>query len=320
MPLVSIITPCYNYGRYLSETLDSLLSQTYQNWECIIVNDGSSDDTEDVALKYVAVDDRFVYVHQENKGLPGARNTALARAKGKYIQLLDADDLIERDKLLLQVELMENTGNIDLVYSSMMLFNSNAKIREFTPFVLSNNVQPSGKNESIITALVDDTFFLPGCVIFRRSLYEQVGSFNESLYGLEDWNYWSRAALLGKEFFGDKRVGTRLLCRDHDANMSKAYVKMLKSRIQARSHIIKVTKELRDSKRLTVGSQFIRNILKQHKLRLLNDEYQYHFHYGKKHLGLQAILKYSLYSGQPFLILKKAFSSLKTHENPAIVI
>ncbi|RYX81126.1 glycosyltransferase family 2 protein, partial [bacterium] len=92
--LVTIITPCYNYGKFLAEALDSLLLQTYSNWECIIVNDGSIDNTDEVALQYTAKDQRFKYINQKNGGLPNARNSALKIAQGKYIQLLDADDLL----------------------------------------------------------------------------------------------------------------------------------------------------------------------------------------------------------------------------------
>lgn len=73
--LVSIIVPCFNQAHFLPETLDSLLNQTYQNWECIIVDDGSTDDTKKIAEEYEKRDDRFRYIYQENKGLPGARNT-----------------------------------------------------------------------------------------------------------------------------------------------------------------------------------------------------------------------------------------------------
>ncbi len=311
-PLVSIITPCFNYGRYLSETLECLLAQSYIDWECIIINDGSTDITEEVGLKYSTLDSRIIYKYQANTGLPGARNAALRLAKGKYIQLLDADDLIEKDKLRLQVDLMETNPNIDLVYSSMKLFNSGSENREYRNFILPNNTQPSGKNEIIINALLEDTFFLPGCVIFRKSFYEKTGYFNEQLYGLEDWNYWSRAALLGLEFYADKRSGTSLLCRDHDANMSKVYPKMLQSRIQARLHIIEITESLQASNKLTVDDIFINVILKKHKLLLLLDEYQYYFHYGSKYAGMKALFKYSLYSGKPFYIFEKLLSKVKS--------
>lgn len=310
-PLITIITPCYNYGIFLPETLNCLLAQTYTNWECIIINDGSKDNTEQVALKYANSDHRFRYIYQENIGLAGARNNALSKANGDYIQLLDADDLLEPEKLQLQVDLLESQENISLVYSSMMIFKSDSNTREYRNFILPNNVHPSGKNEVIINAFLEDTFFLPGCVFFRKELYNKTGNFNESLYGLEDWNYWSRAALLGFEFYSDQRPGTRLLCRDHDANMSKAYEKMLKSRLQARTHIIQVTEDLKLQKKLQVSNNFIDGILKKHHLLLLLDEYQYYFHYENKWTGIKALIQYSLQSGKPLYIFEKLYSKLK---------
>lgn len=310
IPLVSIITPCYNYGIFLPETLDSLIAQSYTNWECIIINDGSKDNTEEIGLKYAQFDSRIKYYYQDNTGLAGARNAALRIAKGKYIQLLDADDLIQPEKLKLQVELIELNPAIDLIYSSMKLFKSDANVRVYNDFYLPNNITPSGKNEMIVNALLDDTFFLPGCVFFKKELYEKTGNFNESLYGLEDWNYWSRAALLGFEFYSDQREGTKLLCRDHDDNMSKVHDKMLKSRMQARSHIVQIINELQLQKKLQLDNNFIKTILKEHQLLLLLDEYQYYFHYDNKLAGLIALIKYSFRSGKPFYLFNKLLSKL----------
>ncbi len=310
-PLISIITPCYNYGKFLPETLENILEQTYQNWECIIVNDGSTDNTEEVCLSYVKIDERFKYIYQDNKGLSGARNTALNHAQGKYVQLLDSDDLLEPNKLNLQVQLFEVNLNIDLIYSKITMFESDDANRTYTPFNLPNNIQPSGKNEQIISALVTDNFFLPGCVIFRTELFKQVGNFDENLYGLEDWDYWARAALLGKEFYYDNSEGTKLRSRNHQSNMSKVYNKMLLSRIQARLNIIEITEKLRNQNKLKVSIDFINKILKKHKLLLLLDEYQYHLHYGKKLVGVKAFIKYSFFAKKPFFIFERLLIALK---------
>ena len=94
-PLVSIITPCYNQAQYLSEALDSVLRQTFANWECIIVNDCSSDNTEEVAMSYCNKDARFRYCPLDhNQGLCTARNNGIGMSSGKYILPLDADDII----------------------------------------------------------------------------------------------------------------------------------------------------------------------------------------------------------------------------------
>ena len=85
-PKVSVIVPCYNQAQFLAETLDSVLAQTHENWECIIVNDGSTDNTETVAMDYCDRDKRFVYLKKENGGLSSARNAGLDIAQGDYVQ------------------------------------------------------------------------------------------------------------------------------------------------------------------------------------------------------------------------------------------
>lgn len=92
--MISIILPCYNQGIYLGEALESIIKQTYRNWEAIIVNDGSSDCTEEVALEYVAKDSRIHYFAQENKGVSAARNLGIEKALGKFVLPLDPDDMI----------------------------------------------------------------------------------------------------------------------------------------------------------------------------------------------------------------------------------
>ncbi|WP_419803143.1 glycosyltransferase family 2 protein [Mucilaginibacter sp.] len=311
-PLVSIITPCYNYGRYLGETLQSLINQTYQNWECIVVNDGSSDNTEEVANAFARSDNRFIYISQSNKGLPGARNTALARSAGKYIQLLDADDFLEVDKLRLQVELLEANKSIDFVYSEMLIFSSEAKERVFLLFKLPNDLGVSGRNELVINALIIDTFFLPGCVIFRRLIYETIGGFNETLYGLEDWEYWSRTALSGFYFHFDDRPGTHLLVRDHDSNMSKVRDKMLLSRIVARNSIIDFIALCITCDSSFVNNSYITKLLSMHRILLSKEIYEYNIHYGDKVLAIKELIKYSIKSRKPFYPIYKVIRIIQS--------
>ncbi len=96
---VSVIIPCYNQAFFLKEAVASVLAQTYTNWECIIINDGSTDNTEEVTKELIKDDGRFIYKKQINKGLPGARNAGLELCTGEFIQLLDADDALHPQKL-----------------------------------------------------------------------------------------------------------------------------------------------------------------------------------------------------------------------------
>jgi glycosyltransferase involved in cell wall biosynthesis len=117
-PLVTVIIPAYNYGCFISETLDSLLAQSYQNWECTIVDDGSTDNTREVIAHYLSRDRRFSSIRQANRGASGARNTGLRSAQGKYIKFLDADDLLERRKIEHHVKYLDDHPQVDIVYGS----------------------------------------------------------------------------------------------------------------------------------------------------------------------------------------------------------
>src|SRR4030042_5732999 len=107
-PLVSIIIPCFNQAQYLNEALDSIMNQTYSNWECIIVNDGSQDNTDELAKNWNKRDERFRYIKKENGGPSAARNTGLKIAKGEYIQFLDADDILECNKIEHQINYLNS--------------------------------------------------------------------------------------------------------------------------------------------------------------------------------------------------------------------
>src|SRR6266852_191572 len=131
--LVSVIITSYNYGHFIAQALDSVLAQTYSNWECIVVDDGSTDNTREVVERYAEANPRIRYFWQENQRLAAARNTGIAKSSGEYFQFLDADDLIERRKLECQVEVLEHHQEIDIVYGDVRYIASeNSDQRLFT--------------------------------------------------------------------------------------------------------------------------------------------------------------------------------------------
>lgn len=119
-PAVSVIIPVYNTERYLHVSLDSLLKQTFEDWEAICVNDGSTDSSEQILQEYAAKDNRFMIISEPNSGQSVARNTALAAAKGKYIAFLDADDRISDNFLKILYDAAEAT-NADIAIASIQL-------------------------------------------------------------------------------------------------------------------------------------------------------------------------------------------------------
>src|SRR4030042_4369188 len=113
-PKVSVIIPTFNHGHYIKKAIDSLLNQTYKDFETIIIDDGSRDNTKDIVASYGNV---VRYIYQENKGLPHARNTGIAAARGIYVAFLDADDYFEEKNLEKKVSFLETHSNIDWVFS-----------------------------------------------------------------------------------------------------------------------------------------------------------------------------------------------------------
>lgn len=126
-PLVSIVTPCYNSENYISETIESVINQTYSNWEMIIVDDISFDNSIEIIKKYCEKDSRIkYYILEEKGGASLARNKAIRESKGKYIAFLDSDDLWKEEKLEKQVKFMEE-NNYDFTYHNYELINENSK-------------------------------------------------------------------------------------------------------------------------------------------------------------------------------------------------
>src|SRR5690606_6866496 len=128
-PLVSIIIPTYNRAHLIGETLDSVLAQTYQNWECIVVDDGSTDATDKMMAEYMAKDARFQYHHRPKDRLSGgnaARNYGFEVSKGEYIQWFDSDDLMLPEKLAIKVNSIEK-NDVDFVISKTKYFNKEKK-------------------------------------------------------------------------------------------------------------------------------------------------------------------------------------------------
>ncbi len=187
LPLISIITPCYNYAHFLPETIDSVLQQKYSHLECIIVNDGSSDNTEEIAQKYCQLDARVKYVKQENQGLPSARNTGISMAKGKYILPLDSDDKIAPDYASKAVKVLESNPNMGIVYCETKFFGS--MTRKF-------NLKPYSLPEILICNLI------PHAAFFRKDDWVAGGGYNVNMkLGWEDYDFWLSIIELGREVY-----------------------------------------------------------------------------------------------------------------------
>jgi len=238
--LVSIIVPCYNDGVFLAEALSSLLLQQYTQWECVIVDDGSTDTTKEVALKYCKEDKRFQYIFQHNKGLSAARNTGIRNAQGDYFQLLDADDVMIVGKIALQVDYLEAHSEVDLIYSEVRYFRSEAR------HVLSRSIDMtdtqwmpavSGKGSTILETLVGKNIMVCNSPLIRKKVVDEIGLFDEKLRSLEDWDYWLRVAMKDFNFHFDNRAECYALVRSRGGSMQSNYNRMNSAKFRIRRKI-----------------------------------------------------------------------------------
>jgi glycosyltransferase involved in cell wall biosynthesis len=187
---VSVYTPTYNYGRFLGEAIQSVLDQTFQDWELIVVDDGSTDGTREVVDAFA--DPRIHYVYQENQGNPAARNTALRLARGEYVACLDADDAWFPEKLEKQVAKLDSLPpTVGLVYGNVYLFSDEdgSIIQRF----LEIQIPPRGRVFKKL--LPNEGYFIHDtAALIRREVFDRVGLYDESLLRFQDWEMWVRIA------------------------------------------------------------------------------------------------------------------------------
>ena len=236
-PLVSVIVPTYNYGRFIGETLECLRAQTYANWECIIVDDGSTDDTAEQVARFMERDARFKFLRQENARQAAAKNNGLRNSAGQYIQFLDADDLIEPRKFEQQVEYLERRPEIDIIYGSMRYFTTeDPSDRLYWVWGENKPWMPevSGSGKEVLAALVQQNIMVINSPLIRRSVVDAVGLFDNGLPPAEDWDYWLRCAVAGMHFQFEDSPGTLALVRWHSSSSShdrrRMYISMLSIR------------------------------------------------------------------------------------------
>jgi glycosyltransferase involved in cell wall biosynthesis len=187
LPLVSIVLPVYNGGDHLKEAIESILGQTYSNFEFIILNDGSTDDSEKVILSYR--DKRIRYAKHKNCGLAGTLNRGLEMSAGKYIARQDQDDISYKDRISKQVEFLEKNESILLLGTHARIFFDDSKKYK----VHDHSTRPS----LLKFDLMFDNPFVHSTVMFRRKDIETIGFYNTDRSYYEDYELWSRFSAKG---------------------------------------------------------------------------------------------------------------------------
>lgn len=190
IPKVSVVIPVYNGEKFLSEAIESVINQTYSNWEIIVVNDGSTDGSIDILSNYNRkLSWKFYVINQKNYGPSIARNRAITKAKGEYIAFLDSDDTWLPEKLKKQVEFLELNRNIVLVYSDCYIIDSNGSMEENNYFYRTKPFK--GKT---LHNLLNNNFIPTSTVILRRRILNDIGLFNIKFRISQDYDLWLRIA------------------------------------------------------------------------------------------------------------------------------
>jgi len=186
MPEISVIIPCYNQGQYLDEAVDSVMAQTFKDYEIIIVNDGSTDrNTVEILKSYSKPKTRVI--HTENKGLASARNTAIKEANGKYILPLDADDKIGSEYCAKAVEILNKEKNMGIVYCEAKLFGDKKG---------KWNIPEYSLEKMLLCNLIFAS------ALFKKEDWEKTGGYNSNMKaGWEDWDFWLSIIDLGRKVY-----------------------------------------------------------------------------------------------------------------------
>jgi glycosyltransferase involved in cell wall biosynthesis len=202
-PLVTVGVPCFNYGRYLPEAIDSVLASTLQDFEILVIDDGSTDPhTLEVFASIEGRDPRIRVVQQQNQGLAAARNKGAALGRGKYIISLDADDRIAPTYLEKTVWVLEHHPEYAFAYSLVQMFGADRSIWKTEPFSLEKALRYN---------------HVPTGAVFRREAWMEAGGFRDELYGQDDWNFWITVGAKGWE--GCLLEEPLFYYRKHDASM-----------------------------------------------------------------------------------------------------
>ncbi len=192
MPKVSVIIPTYNREEYICETIQSVLSQTFKDFEIIVIDDGSTDNTK---KKLEAFGSKIKLIEQKNSERAIARNNGVQNSSGEYIAFIDSDDLWINTKLEKQVEVLDNLKDIILTYSQCLRVDSQSNQRK------TAKRQLQGYSGTIFEDLLFRNFIVSPTPLIRRTSFEQTSGFQTKYIPYEDWEFWLRLSLLGEFYF-----------------------------------------------------------------------------------------------------------------------
>jgi glycosyltransferase involved in cell wall biosynthesis len=218
MATVSVIMPAYNVAGYIGEAMASVVAQTMTDWELLVVDDGSTDDTAARVRELAAREPRIRFFQKDNGGISSARNVALRESTGAFLAILDSDDVWEPNYLSEQLAIFAAHPGTDIVTGNGWFRGSSLDGQFARPY-------PDARPQPTLATILGDETSIFIMSVFRRRVYEAVGEFDENLRTNEDYDFWLRAAIAGFTF----RRNDKPLChyRRRDDSLSAVDARML---------------------------------------------------------------------------------------------
>lgn len=233
MPVVTVVMPVRNGGKWLLEAVESVQRQSLLDWECVIVDDGSTDDSREAAGS--VQDDRVLLIcHGTNRGVSAALNTGIRAASGRYVQMLAADDLIEEEKLERQATFLDEHLDVGIVYGEARYFDDGRPDQLRRNLTSDGDWMPrlSGGRDVMLPAFVRENIFPIPAGLVRRSVFGSVGLHDEKLPSHEDYDWCLRCADAGVRFAHADMPGTAVRIRCHPGSLIQNRVRMLETKLQ----------------------------------------------------------------------------------------
>ena len=200
-PLISVLVPTYNQAPYLGEALDSILAQSFPDWEAVVVNDGSTDSTAEVLEVYGAKDPRFTIINKENGGVASALNLALQHAKGEWICWLSSDDFFDKEKLKVHRDWIQQHPSCRFFFTHFKELNDATKTLTEPPMW-----SPAPPREWQVLEMLRHTYVHGNSICVQRELFDQVGSFDQRLGHGQDYDMWLRLLTVAPAIFIPERT------------------------------------------------------------------------------------------------------------------
>lgn len=307
IPLISIIIPTYNRAHLIGDTLDSILGQTYEKWECIVVDDASTDNTRDLLSRYCDLDNRILFYKRPDikpKGANACRNYGLELCKGEFVLFYDSDDIMLEDKLDTHIGMFKEHVNTEATITNSYYYNfkTEKRVKPWRNKLTSNNL--------ITEFILQETGWQTGDALWKTKVLSNL-KFNEDLHSSQDWEFHIKALCL------DKKLKFKDVCMSYIRHTPKSIknsftIQKIKSDFLSRKNVVDVTKR-KDVLETEAACKILKEFYKYFEVFLSKRVNKYMFKTFKEILKLTIMLKSYSYFFKSFCIvypmkfLKKIF-------------